>query len=72
MTRELSECLTFTVPLGSEPHRKAQQFTNSKRSQQSRKVYLNTLAISAVEFYVAWDGDKTGQPVLVGTQYGKP
>jgi len=46
MTRELSECLTFTVPLGSEPHRKAQQFTNSKaiaKAETSLSQYIGSI-----------------------------
>jgi len=38
--------------MGSEPHRKAQQFTNSKTIATKKQVYLNTLAVSAVEFYL--------------------
>jgi hypothetical protein len=53
MTRELSEILTFTVPLGSEPHRLAQQFCRQQSNhKKAKQVYLNTLAVSAVEFYL--------------------
>lgn len=60
MTRELSECLTFTVPLGPEPHRKAQQFYKQQRDRnKAKQVYLNTLAVSAVEFYLHCMGWET-------------
>lgn len=60
MRRELSEFLTFTVPLGSEPHRQAQQFCKQQNNQKKAKqVYLNTLAVSAVEFYLRCMGIET-------------
>lgn len=60
MRREFSEFLSFTVPLGSEPHRKAQQFCKQQSNRKKAKqVYLNTLAVSAVEFYLRCMGIET-------------
>ena len=56
----ISEFLTFTVPLGLSAHRLAEQFrlqqTNQKKAKQ---VYLNTLAVSAVNFYLRCMGIAT-------------
>lgn len=53
MTKELLEELTFSVPLGLETHRLAQQFCQQQSNQKKAKqVYLNTLAVSAVKFYL--------------------
>lgn len=60
MTRELSEILTFSVPLGAEAHRLAQQFCRQQSDRtKAKQVYLNTLAVSAVKFYLQCMGIKT-------------
>ncbi|MEA5598449.1 DUF1822 family protein [Rivularia sp. UHCC 0363] len=49
----LSNSLTFTVPLGLEAHNTAEKFrrqhSNPRKGQQ---VYLNTLAVLAVKYYL--------------------
>ena len=63
MTRQLSENLNFTVPLGSESHRLAQQFcSQQKERNKAKQIYLNTLAVSAVEFYLRCMGWRTNWP----------
>jgi len=53
MMRNLSESLTFTVPLSLSVHAKAEQFCRQQRDhQKAKQVYLNTLAVSAVNFYL--------------------
>lgn len=48
-----SESLKFTVPLSSELHSLAEQFRLHHRNpEKAKQVYLNTLAISAVNFYL--------------------
>lgn len=48
-----SESLVFTVSLGTEAHRLAEQFRRYQKSaQKGKQVYLNTLAIYAVNFYL--------------------
>ncbi|NJP12474.1 MAG: DUF1822 family protein [Leptolyngbyaceae cyanobacterium RU_5_1] len=44
---------TFTAPLGASVHRRAQQFCNQHSDRQkAQQVYLNTLAVCAVQFYL--------------------
>lgn len=72
MRKELSEIITFTVPLGAENHRLAQQFCRQQRDRKKAKqVYLNTLAVSAVKFYLRcmgvetnWSASCSSNPVL--------
>ena len=50
---KLTEELTFTVPLSFEAHSIAQQCCKSQQNiQKAKQVYLNTLAVYAVEFYL--------------------
>ena len=59
MTKELSD-LTFNVPLGAEAHRLAQQFCRKQSDRtKAKQVYLNTLAVSAVNFYLQCIGIET-------------
>lgn len=58
MTSELSE-LTFIVPLGAEAHRLARQFCRQHEPKKAKQVYLNTLAVSAVKFYLRCIGIET-------------
>ena len=72
MMREISESLTFTVPLSSEAHRLAEQFRRQQSNQKKAKqVYLNTLAVSAVKFYLRcmgietdWEASLSWNPVM--------
>ena len=59
MTRELSN-LIFSVPLGAEAHRLAQQFCRQQSDRtKAKQIYLNTLAVSAVKFYLQCMGIET-------------
>lgn len=59
MTRNLSN-VTFNVPLGAEAHRLAQQFCSQQSDRAKvKQVYLNTLAVSAVKFYLQCMGIET-------------
>lgn len=60
MTNPLSQSLTFTVPLGFEAHELAQQFRRQQTSTlKAKQVYLNTLAVYAVKFYLECLGIET-------------
>lgn len=60
MMKDLSKSLTFTVPLSSSAHRLAEQFCKQQSNQKKAKqVYLNTLAVSAVDLYLRCMGIKT-------------
>lgn len=60
MTKETSEILTFTVPINAEAHRLAQQFYRQQSDRsKAKQVYLNTLAVSAVTFYLRCMGIET-------------
>jgi hypothetical protein len=60
MMPTMSEFLTFTAILGSSAHRLAEQFRQQQSQlQKAEQVYLNTLAISAVKFYLDCMGIKT-------------
>lgn len=51
--KKTSENFVFTVSLGTEAHRLAEQFRrHQKNAQKGKQVYLNTLAIYAVNFYL--------------------
>ena len=48
-----TDCLTFTVPLTLDAHRIAQGFHSQQSNlQHAKQVYLNTLAVYAVNFYL--------------------
>jgi hypothetical protein len=50
---QLNEPLTFTVPLSFEAHGLADRFRRQQSStQKAKQVYLNTLAVYAVDFYL--------------------
>lgn len=60
MIRNLSETPTFTLPLGTSAHRLAQQFCQQHADPgRARQVYLNTLAVTAVNYYLQCMGIKT-------------
>ncbi|MGK7904109.1 MAG: DUF1822 family protein [Hormoscilla sp.] len=57
---ELADSLNFTAPLGIKDHRQAEEFRKQqKKPQKGKQVYLNTLAVSAVELYLKCMGIKT-------------
>ena len=54
------EPLTFTVPLSFEAHSLAQKYRQQQISpQKAKQVYLNTLAVYAVDFYLRCLGFET-------------
>lgn len=60
-----NEPLTFTVPLSWEAHTLAQEYLSGLRSpQKAKQVYLNTLAVYAVDHYLRCLGFK---PDFVGS-----
>ena len=69
--KRLSETL-FTVPLSASAHRLAQQFCQRHSSpQKAKQVYLNTLAVSAAEFYLGcmdvetdWRASQSYDPIM--------
>lgn len=69
---KLSEPLSFTVPLSTSAHRLAEQFRRRQSNQKKAKqVYLNTLAVSAVKFYLRcmeieteWEASQSWNPVM--------
>ncbi len=71
--KNLSESLTFTVSLSSSAHYIAEQFRRQQSNQKKAKqVYLNTLAVSAVNFYLRcmgietdWEVSQSRNPVML-------
>src|SRR4028119_1342757 len=56
----IQDDLTFTVPLTLEAHRIAQQFhKHQSNPKKAKQVYLNTLAVYAVNFYLNCLGIET-------------
>jgi hypothetical protein len=59
---QTTEPLTLTVPLSFEAHSLAQQYRQQQISpQKAKQVYLNTLAVYAVDFYLrclGWETDR--------------
>lgn len=56
----LNKSLTFTVPLSFEAHGLAERFRRQQSSpQKAKQVYLNTLAVYAVDFYLRCLGIET-------------
>jgi len=52
--------MTFTVPLVQSAHRISKQFSQQQSNQKKvKQVYLNTLAVSAVNFYLRCMGIQT-------------
>jgi hypothetical protein len=57
---QMNESLTFTVPLSFEAHSLAEKFHRQQFSpQKAKQVYLNTLAVYAVDFYLRCLGIET-------------
>jgi len=60
MMHSEENCLTFTMPLTLKAREAAQQFRqNHSDSQKAKQVYLNTLAVQAVNSYLSWFGIET-------------
>lgn len=60
LMKTLNESLTFTVPLSFEAHDLAERFRRGQSSpQKAKQVYLNTLAVYAVDFYLRCLGVET-------------
>lgn len=57
--KELLKASTFTVPLGTESHRLAQQFSQQHDRPKAKQIYLNTLAVCAAKFYLNCMGIET-------------
>ncbi len=58
--KDFSESLTFTVPLNSEARALAEQFLRKQRNpHKAKQVYLNTLAVFSVNFYLRCMGIQT-------------
>jgi hypothetical protein len=59
--QSVTESLTFTVPLSLESHTLAEKFCRKHSNpDKGRQVYLNTLAVAAVRFYlhcIGWETD---------------
>lgn len=60
--KPLPETTAFTIPLSASAHHLAQQFCHQQGSvQKVKQVYLNALAVSAVECYLQCMGIKTNR-----------
>ncbi|NEP10909.1 MAG: DUF1822 family protein [Symploca sp. SIO2C1] len=54
------DCLAFSVPLTIEAHYRAQRFHSQQSNlEQAKQIYLNTLAVYAVNFYLRCLGIET-------------
>ncbi|WP_375513068.1 DUF1822 family protein [uncultured Nostoc sp.] len=63
MMRNLSESLTFIAPISLSDRALAEQFRSLHSSpEKAKQVYLNTLAVSAVKFYLRCMGVETNWP----------
>lgn len=63
MMSKMIEPITFTVPLSFEAHEIAQQCSQQSSPTKFKQVYLNTLAVYAVDFYLRCMGFETDWPV---------
>ncbi|MEG5050656.1 DUF1822 family protein [Microcoleus sp. B13-B4] len=63
MMSKMIEPITFTVPLSFEAHEIAQQCGKQSSPKKFKQVYLNTLAVYAVDFYLRCMGFETDWPV---------
>jgi hypothetical protein len=69
MMSNLTEHLTFTVPLTAENCWQAETFSRlHKNPDKARQVYLNTLAVQAVNFYCRCLGIETDLPASHSAQ----
>lgn len=62
MMSKMIEPITFTVPLSFEAHEIAQQCSQQSSQKKFKQVYLNTLAVYAVDFYLGCMGFETDWP----------
>ena len=63
MMSKMIEPITFTVPLSFEAHEIAQQCGKQSSPKKFKQVYLNTLAVYAVDFYLRCMGFETDWPL---------
>lgn len=63
MMSKMIETITFTVPLSFEAHEIAQQWGKQSSPKKFKQVYLNTLAVYAVDYYLRCMGFETDWPV---------
>jgi hypothetical protein len=71
-TNNLMESLTFTVPLSVKAHQKADEFRQKQLdTKHAKQVYLNTLSVYAVEFYLKcmgfqpdWKSSESFDPMM--------
>ncbi len=71
-TTNTADALTFKVPLSFEAHTLAQMYSKlQNRPHRAKQVYLNTLAIYAVEHYFKcmgfatnWEGSDSRKPIV--------
>jgi Protein of unknown function (DUF1822) len=63
MKIKMIEPITFTVPLSFEAHEIAQQCGKQSSRKKFKQVYLNTLAVYAVDSYLRCMGFETDWPV---------
>lgn len=60
MKQFVEEDVTFTMPLTLKAHQAANHFRQQQtNSQKAKQVYLNTLAVQAVNSYLSWLGIET-------------
>lgn len=72
MNPQIDASLTFTVPLALEAHFLAQKFRAlASNPQKAKQIYLNTLAVYAVNFYLQcqgleteWEKSDSANPVM--------
>jgi hypothetical protein len=72
MKPHIDASLTFTVPLALEAHFLAQEFRAlASNPQKAKQIYLNTLAVYAVNFYLQcqgleteWEKSDSANPVM--------
>ncbi|NET32045.1 MAG: DUF1822 family protein [Cyanothece sp. SIO1E1] len=70
---QITQPLTFPVPLTSEAHTIAQDYSNGQSNpQRAKQIYLNTLAIYAVDFYLRclgfepdWPASDSRNPLML-------
>lgn len=62
MMSKMIEPITFTVPLSFEAHEIAQQCSQQSSPKKLKQVYLNTLAVYAVDSYLRCMGFETDWP----------
>lgn len=56
---QITPRFNFIVPLGQSAHQLARQFFSKQLKHRAKQVYLNTLAVYAVRFYLKYMGIET-------------